>query len=81
MEEDSTLKYLVTPLAEMDGYPVLQIVRCRLGGEMEMDSAGYPFTMGAHSHSHSHLPHPGNHAHFPRSRYPHPCGTPIKLFL
>ncbi|KAL6423356.1 hypothetical protein ACFW04_010164 [Cataglyphis niger] len=54
----------------MDGYPVLQIVRCRLGTEMEMDSQGYPFPM---THSHSHLPHPTNHAHFPRPHYPHPC--------
>ncbi|KAL0122474.1 hypothetical protein PUN28_007301 [Cardiocondyla obscurior] len=55
----------------MDSYPVLQIVRCRLGTEMEMDNHGYPFPMAAHSHSH--LPHPANHAHFPRSHYPHPC--------
>lgn len=60
---------------KMDGYPVLQIVRCRLGTEMEMDNQGYPFTMAAHSHSH--LPHPAHHAHFPRSHYPHPCGMPI----
>lgn len=60
---------------KMDGYPVLQIVRCRLGMEMEMDNQGYPFTMAAHSHSH--LPHPANHAHLPRSHYPHPCGMPI----
>lgn len=60
----------------MDGNPVLQIVRCRLGTEMEMDNQGYPFPMAAHSHSHSHLPHPPpSHAHFPRPHYPHPCGT------
>lgn len=60
----------------MDGNPVLQIVRCRLGTDMGMDSQGYPFPMAAHSHSHSHLPHPASHAHFPRLHYPHPCGTP-----
>lgn len=63
---------------KMDGYPVLQIVRCRLGTEMEMDSQGYPFPMATHSHSH--LPHPANHAHFPRPHYPHPCGTPRDPF-
>jgi len=56
----------------MDGYPVLQIVRCRLGTEMEMDNHGYPFPMATHSH----LPHPAaNYGHFPRPHYPHPCGT------
>nr|XP_012230955.1 PREDICTED: uncharacterized protein LOC105677130 [Linepithema humile] len=69
----------------MDGYPVLQIVRCRLETEMEMDSQGYPFPMAAHSHSH--LPHPANHAHFPRPHYPHPCdkhqivNSPERLLL
>lgn len=63
---------------KMDGYPVLQIVRCRLGTEMEMDNQGYPFPMAAHSHSH--LPHSANHAHFPRPHYPHPCGTPTDPF-
>lgn len=73
----------------MDGFPVLQIVRCRLGTDIEMNRPGYSLTMAATAaaaaaHSHSHLPvhhHSAaalavnNHAHFTRTHYPHPCGT------
>ncbi|KAK0162458.1 hypothetical protein PV327_006233 [Microctonus hyperodae] len=59
----------------MDGYPVLQIVRCRLGPDAPATEGpmGYPFAMAAHSHSH--LAHNGNYNHFTRNNYRHPCGT------
>ncbi|CAG5095924.1 Protein of unknown function [Cotesia congregata] len=56
------------------GYPVLQIVRCRLGPEAPMEGTiGYPFTMAPHSHSH--LPRTGYNTHLSRNQYRHPCGT------
>lgn len=58
----------------MDSYPVLQIVRCRLGPEAPMEGTiGYPFTMAPHSHSH--LPRTGYNTHLSRNQYRHPCGT------
>ncbi|KAH0554156.1 hypothetical protein KQX54_008009 [Cotesia glomerata] len=58
----------------MDSYPVLQIVRCRLGPETPMEGTiGYPFTMAPHSHSH--LPRTGYNTHLSRNQYRHPCGT------
>ncbi|CAD6222504.1 GSCOCG00000997001-RA-CDS [Cotesia congregata] len=55
-------------------YPVLQIVRCRLGPEAPMEGTiGYPFTMAPHSHSH--LPRTGYNTHLSRNQYRHPCGT------
>ncbi|XP_043287628.1 uncharacterized protein [Venturia canescens] len=60
----------------MDGYPVLQIVRCQFGSDVAAvnlpASSGYPFG----PHSHSHLTHPLSHAHLTAYRCPpsHPYG-------
>ena len=67
-------------LLKMDGYPVLQIVRCQFGGDVGGVGGGgnveYPFgSVGTHSH----LSYPANHAHLAAYRYTpsHPYGTMI----
>lgn len=76
LESRSTVRSLRSSCKVMDGYPVLQIVRCRLGPDSPMEGTmGYPFAMATHSHSHMSTRN-GNHPHhLTRNHYGHPCGT------